>query len=219
MSGLVDDVELTARARMAAIESARLGEFEAGWASGRDERVGNLDEDLAEDTLLGAIGRWTSGRIEVEHKSLDRPEDVALWEFNKGAPRIYEGACGLVLHDIDLAEESDASFLRFGHFGESSVELELEVREQPKSLLWSLELCHLASSRPYYPDQGVVTLEVSLDGRVLQGAYLVTDETYHIPTLEIPTLLLEPGRHVLLIRTSIGTNTTYRLRWVLLQQT
>jgi hypothetical protein len=196
---------------------------EASYAAGHAEfHAGHSQADAPDDggllTLAPTVG--SPRRIEMHRVAPgpDTPNHVdAMWSFTEDAPSLAGCASGVEGTAVDLRREgSDPASLLFGHIGASEIALELDHRRDVAAE-WSLVVLGQASARRYLPHQGLVRLELYLDGR-----RVATQSLSHIgkgvEEFEIPATWFDPGWHVFTLRLGAESTTSYRLLQVRMER-
>jgi hypothetical protein len=187
--------------------------YEAGLA---ELLAGASAADLPDDGgALTKVATLASPRPLEMHRLVPWPgfeqRLAAVWSFSADdPPSLAGGAVGAEGTDVDLRREgSDPPSLLLGRIGTSAVALELDFRPAAEAE-WSLIVLGQASARRYLPYQGLVRLELFLDGH-----WVGTQSLSHIgkdfEEFEIPAAWLDPGRHVLTLRLGAESTTSYRL--------
>jgi hypothetical protein len=195
--------------------------FERGLLAGIAEREGrrSLTFDLDEDTLLGAqLPGWE--RVEsVRNDEPPPPGLLAGWQFEAKRCRRSGGAhSAMMLGGRLQPDESGDGHVRLAP-GESELRLLFELPERPVTTV-GLLVDHEAAARGYYPLQGEVSLEIEIDGRLVQSLWLPGAQRRRPfgpatpPTVRLLALVFDPGKHELVLRMGPLSTTTYRVHQV-----
>ena len=175
--------------------------------------------ELDADSLLGSPAMSDElHQLELAQRTGD--DGTSTWNLDQCPPFTTGNATGLTYSCGTFhpqgPEHIALSFLRLWGFGQSQLNLHFKSAPRTTSETWVLRLWHVAAARSFYPGSGEVYLTAYLDGRTIGEIYLP-----HVPGIDwmkapsnevlLPVQRLEPGAHVLQLRLSSRTTTTYRL--------
>jgi len=222
IAGFLDDRKwlVDARARLVEIgweEDDAGRELDAAFEAARDELLrGGSAADVPDDG-----GEILARRTEEQPRAIVTqvlPEwlgfdehYVGTWEFAQNdPPGLMGGALGIEGSGVALRREgSDPPSLLLADIGRSLVTLEFEADHLPDGGGY-LRVLGQQSARRYLPYQGMVQLELDLDGRPV-GTQILTHIGKGENEFELPSSWFRGGRQRLTLRLGEVSTTSYRL--------
>jgi hypothetical protein len=188
-------------------------EFEQGLSAGEAQLRGVIDALLPDaNTCLGAVNqREVLPALEPRHEGpLDDPA-AARWQIElKG---VALAGCAKDFKPVYARQQVDRApqgYLRMSVFGKSELQLGFDVQDIERWHDRELRIDIQNGARAYYPYEGVVLLDIELNGTPLADQLLAYSTSRNRHCVDLPFNRLLPGPNLLIVRLDEDTTTTAR---------